>query len=93
MKTSNNNVLFNIWIFTIITILSTTELHNGSVDNKALVLYIGSLYEEMKDLEMPGLNKVSKNNKDVLVGVLLMIWGEMSKGWVLWFFRLFSVRH
>ena len=75
MKTSNNNVLFNIYlcIFTLITILSTTELHNGSVDNKALVLYIGSLYEEMKDLEMPGLNKVSKNNKDVLVGVLLMI--------------------
>ena len=34
------------------------EFHDGSVDNKALVLYVSSLYEKMKDMELPGADQV-----------------------------------
>ena len=33
------------------------------MDHKALVLYIGSFYEQVKDMEMPGLKKVSQFNE------------------------------
>ena len=33
------------------------EFHNGSVDSKALVLYVGSLYETMKDMVVPNMEE------------------------------------
>ncbi|XP_066934822.1 utrophin-like isoform X2 [Clytia hemisphaerica] len=43
--------------FDVHALFTADEFHDGSVDNKALVLYVSSLYAKMKDMELPGADQ------------------------------------
>eukprot|EP00111_Clytia_hemisphaerica_P024245 TCONS_00071473-protein len=52
--------------FDVHALFTADEFHDGSVDNKALVLYVSSLYAKMKDMELPGVDQSGSEMEGLL---------------------------